>query len=338
MVNPDIGYCHDHLSQKPGSNRRATPKLDQQVTTITVMPPDVLREIVKDKTSAEIIALCRVNKRFNNALCQDITFWRNRARQANLVFNDRTTLAELKRMLVKHENKPRVMKTFDLIFKPGRATASEWNQVPFFDKVDKAAAKNARVFGEVSLDDMKRILNEEYRKYYVLAENDTEDNYPHLEDLLTPEEFEAKLQQLILHDFDIIDNSLPEADISFYLVYTHDGVLSTILLEGHFEDYYMFAFPSPIIKLLKSQPQPITLKTMQGLYPDIPFNLGYVSRDRRDYEFVNEGPDQVIDGVLMRVKPFRTQDDDEDSDNENYDYFKAAYREAYLDASDSDDE
>jgi hypothetical protein len=70
------------------------------------LPSDMIRSIAQRLSVAEIISNCRLHRRFNSAVCNNLTFWRGLARQRlpyGRELSDTLPLPALKRSLHNYE-------------------------------------------------------------------------------------------------------------------------------------------------------------------------------------------------------------------------------------------
>lgn len=75
------------------------------MTTFLDLPPDIIRSL-PDLSMRDIISLCKSNRRYNQALCDNDSFWRSLARQRltdSISVIDSKSIPELKKDLLAHE-------------------------------------------------------------------------------------------------------------------------------------------------------------------------------------------------------------------------------------------
>lgn len=318
FVNPQIGYCHDHINQKSLQEGLQKPMQPPRTkTNIMHLPPDVLRKIASEMKSGEILRLCEVNKQFNESICNNRAFWTMRAQDKNIDIPANANLTDIRQQLAILEENPTVFDIHSLIYRRGGYERGKITPVFEYTWNIPADASN--------LNKVFNSLKQQYLDYYTHV--GTED-YPGKWDVATPEQFNEDLERIPkqMKEFDILDMTEPEytdaADL-YFVALAGKGLRfypmeqRTVEINGNIVDYVMLppeAFPL-FEQLYRQCGEPISRETIEKVYPSIQYDFG-IQLPTGDYYLIRYGTAITVQGVPLYAV---TLDDESNGNSENED-------------------
>lgn len=292
--------------------RTVTPRARQTETGLGQMPPDVLRYTTRQFPLREIVRLCRVNKQFKATLCEDITFWRNLARDRGISFTPRTTLNELKKEVLNLIAKRKVVDIYELVRPDAEDTHVEYPEFNYsIDYLHQQYGGNIPLHGALQT--------------FLELYNDFSD-IERATDFISPEEFFKVIGDLRdnVREFDIFDFG-----DSKYFVYKHptNGLLLKSIHEEAIIDEngrtgYAFLPPevAPILREFYHEKQrPLTQRDIRDIYPrtKAEFTEYGIEYNGKYYKLLDDNADpSLIYDIPMPVEYYGEAGDIDDDGNE----------------------
>lgn len=289
MINADDGYCRDHKTQKP--------------LPIQALPPDVLREVVRNLPIREILRTCRANKQFNTVICNNLAFWRDLARQRHILFADETSLSEIKHLLYSDENEHIVHHNPYLYlidpedppensFEPDISDFSPYTSTP--------------------LETLLIRIIQQYNVYYNDLGSDAPDD---LDKVLTPEKYREEITKWrqMIKEYDTIyfdrPNFDPRGSDRVFFVYT-DELSGQMMVKEAFLGYTRYHntiyIPTEGIQMFQDiadmRRQPLTQNMLSTLYEGIFTGVGILlPSDERLLIGDKTDPIKIFRGITMHL-------------------------------------
>ena len=290
----ESGYCWRHQEQKPVTR-----------TNVGLLPPDVLREIVRKMSIKDILAQCLVNRQFNSAICSNLVFWQQLARERELELPDLPGLTieslpihALKRYLYEKEHIPKVY--YEL--RQMHFASPHKRLYGFDDPFDEFMPTGV---SEMILTDFIAYIQGQYTEYYrEMAREDPEE----LDLVLTPTAFNAKLDKIghTLKEFDVLDFGYVngEQPDDLFFIYRRDELMVKPI-EARYTAYEFTLFIpeegfSMLAEVYEKEKQPLTQEMVRKLYPVD--GKGVVDEDG-DLRLIGDDDDPVtvIGGIPMHI-------------------------------------
>lgn len=212
-ANPKTGYCTQHwnmIQEGRGTTQPPRPTSPKQATrrgpSLTELPPDVLRTITKNLSVQEVLDKCTIDRRFNQTVCQSLTFWKMFARDRNLPASlyENKSITEIQGALRRYE-KPNM--TYNISKMAFRNDAGE-REAGYDPATDPVYVIQPRAPVQGILNHFKQKQERQYMEFYRRAAKE----YPNI---LTPDEYKRRLDRLLtgLRQGDILKVGLEHPQI-----------------------------------------------------------------------------------------------------------------------------